>query len=286
MPVKIWANGSVYRYSNCKALRDKDAQKRAGNTKKTYKLKWRHYRAVSSACVRMFDTKQNNITFWTFTTDGAYDYPAAVKLFSRCLENLKKTYGLVQYVWTGELQKNGNPHFHAILDIPYVDVRVINAYWNDLTCMDPESPSVRLPKKKVGDKWVTDGSVVVDVQRLVKYVCKYMSKQVKSHMDMGARVCAMSKHLANAYETFEDMDASMEVVKDVEMSGFWTRQKTDFCDIYTPILPFNEIREFINRVLPPIRELEKSFTDLQKVAVQEFEIALSRFEDNQVSIVF
>lgn len=44
------------------------------------------------------------------------------------LTDLRRVYGLQNYVWRSELQKNGNVHFHLVIDI-YIDWKVLRNYW-------------------------------------------------------------------------------------------------------------------------------------------------------------
>lgn len=52
---------------------------------------------------------------------------------SRCLnlflQNLRKKYGVHNYVWKAELQKNGNIHFHLSIDKP-IHYMAIRRHWN------------------------------------------------------------------------------------------------------------------------------------------------------------
>lgn len=52
---------------------------------------------------------------------------------SRCLnlflQNLRKRFGVSNYVWKAELQRNGNIHFHLSFDKP-IHYMIIRRYWN------------------------------------------------------------------------------------------------------------------------------------------------------------
>lgn len=52
---------------------------------------------------------------------------------SRCLnlflQNLRNKFGVKNYVWKAELQKNGNIHFHLSIDKP-IHYMIIRKYWN------------------------------------------------------------------------------------------------------------------------------------------------------------
>lgn len=51
------------------------------------------------------------------------------KCLNRFLMNLRKVYGMQNYVWKAELQKNENIHFHLITDI-FAPHQAIRYYWN------------------------------------------------------------------------------------------------------------------------------------------------------------
>jgi len=46
--------------------------------------------------------------------------------------NLKRKYGVEQYFWIAEAQKNGNVHFHMIID-KYVEKKELQTLWNNCT---------------------------------------------------------------------------------------------------------------------------------------------------------
>ncbi|WP_157730177.1 rolling circle replication-associated protein [Tenacibaculum jejuense] len=51
------------------------------------------------------------------------------RLQTRYIENLQKTYGVKYYVWKAEAQKNGNIHFHLLLD-KWIHHTVHRKLWN------------------------------------------------------------------------------------------------------------------------------------------------------------
>lgn len=249
MPVKIHANGSIVAYAGSKPPpRSKDESIKIGSTQKTYRLTWKHYRSIASAAAVMYETRVNNLTFWTFTFAGKETYPEAVKAFSKFLDNFKKTYKLHAYVWTGELQKNGNPHFHLIADVPFISLRAITQAFCSSRGYFSNS-AVRLPKDALGN---TDGSVVQNVGSLVRYICKYMSKTAKDGKDMGARVCSMSKHLTNAFKTIEDPGAVSDCISIVKSSGAYSEYKTEYCTIYTPVVSFENAKKVTDQIQIPV----------------------------------
>lgn len=51
------------------------------------------------------------------------------KCLNAFLTNIRKVYGLQNYVWVSEIQKNGNLHFHMVID-KYINHHAIRYYWN------------------------------------------------------------------------------------------------------------------------------------------------------------
>lgn len=74
---------------------------------------------------------QPNLTFVTLTLPIEQKHTDKVfrKLLVRFIENLIKTYQVKHYVWKAEPQKNGNIHFHLIID-RWVAKEKIQNLWN------------------------------------------------------------------------------------------------------------------------------------------------------------
>lgn len=51
------------------------------------------------------------------------------KCLNLFLQNLRKKFGVTNYVWKAELQKNGNIHFHLSIDKP-IHYMIVRYYWN------------------------------------------------------------------------------------------------------------------------------------------------------------
>lgn len=244
--LKIWRNGQLTAYKPSGGCKNKDQASKAGKTAKKYRLTWKHYREISSAAVVMFENRKNRLTFWTFTTDGRDPYPVCVKFFSKFLDNFKKTYKCEQYIWTGELGDVGKkPHFHMLADVPYLSLAKVTKAYCDARGYYSSS-AVRLPKNKEGK---TDKSVVTNVGSLVRYICKYMSKSVKSGVDFGGRVYGMSRHLTNAFEVVEYPSLEKEILSSVASSGAWMEIKKEYCTMFAPTKKIEETQEFLDSIL-------------------------------------
>ncbi|WP_271404993.1 rolling circle replication-associated protein [Tenacibaculum soleae] len=79
------------------------------------------------------ESKKNNqyLAFVTLTlpTPQKHHDSELRKCLTRYIENLQKTYGVKHYVWKAEPQKNGNIHFHLIID-KYIHHETHRFLWN------------------------------------------------------------------------------------------------------------------------------------------------------------
>jgi len=137
------------------------------HTRKGYSIKKSTRRNLISSAFLLFVKKEHEIAFLTLT------FPYKVRKGERVnpylnifLTNLKKNYGAKNFLWTREDQKNGRPHFHLLIDMPYQPIKKINSAWCS-AINSYSSNAVRLPKHK---------GVVTNIERTCKYVTKYITK--------------------------------------------------------------------------------------------------------------
>lgn len=108
------------------------------------------------------------------TTPGFIDPPEEGRTISKFIDNLKKTYGLEQYVWVRELTKRGYPHFHFIADIDKFDPVRVSLHWSSLFGSDAKN-SIRLGSKPNRHNqrayWVKNS-------RMAWYLSKYIGKDL------------------------------------------------------------------------------------------------------------
>ncbi len=141
-----------------------------GKVVKKYRIDSARYRKIVSSSINLYRNKVNKIVFLTLTFPGSIDEFEANKCFSKFIDNLKATYGLKNYIAVKEFTLNGVPHYHVLADFPFFDIRRINGAWcNTFPINIPGSRNaVRLPKNHK--------SIVKDLHRCVKYLCKYFVK--------------------------------------------------------------------------------------------------------------
>jgi len=74
---------------------------------------------------------QKFVAFVTLTLPSSQKHTDKVlrKCLVRFIENLRKTYNVEHYVWKAEAQKNGNIHFHILID-RFIEWKTIRYLWN------------------------------------------------------------------------------------------------------------------------------------------------------------
>lgn len=167
--------------------------------KKTFCITSSVYRKIGGAVKEMYLKRKNKITFWAFTSPENINHNVFNLIMSDFIENLKKNYGLQNYVGVAERQKRGAIHYHYVFDMPFVDITILSNYLCAVGLRYKvvfEKNSIRLPPC---------GAVVRSQKGLVKYVCKYMSKGFEDKTKFDARCYFMSRGL---------------VRKDIELSEY------------------------------------------------------------------
>ena len=136
--------------------------------KKTFKLDSSRKRLIECSTIRMFYNKKYSLKWGALTFSKTVNHVEANKCLSKFLENLKENYKLNSYVIVKELHKSGNPHYHFIFDIPYVDFRRLNSAWCK-SCNNIMSYSSNA---------LTTGfkPVIKDIKSVIHYITKYITK--------------------------------------------------------------------------------------------------------------
>lgn len=112
--------------------------------------------------------------------------------FFRYIETLVNKYNVTHYIWRAEKQKNGNIHFHVIID-KYIDYKLIRKEWNSqLEVLDyiskfEEKHYHRNPNS-------TDIHIIRDAESAESYVSKYITKKEENQI-IGGHVWGCSNGL-------------------------------------------------------------------------------------------
>ncbi len=190
---------------------------------------------------RLKKENQKFVSFITLTIPSTQKHTDKVlrKMQTRFLENLKKTYKVEYYVWKAETQKNGNLHFHILID-QFVDWRNIRKLWNSqlfkLGYIEAYQKKMQsyfengfkmLPNDKrdyqtqykayLKNKAVsytnpnsTDIHSLKNVNNLTNYIVKYMTKKEVGKRSILGAVWGASNELKKIkYPTVNDVDTPL-----------------------------------------------------------------------------
>jgi hypothetical protein len=122
----------------------------------------------------------------TLTSPGYTSQADEPRFISRFFENMKKNYGLKDYLWVREYTKAGYPHFHIVADWYrakyFFDsdpgssrnrITLLSLYWSNLFGSTSHN-SVWL-----GGYWQNRRIYELRTQAQCRYLTKYMGKEVK-----------------------------------------------------------------------------------------------------------
>lgn len=107
-----------------------------------------------------------------------------------------------QWFWRAEKQKNGNIHFHFLID-SYFDKKQLQTVWNE--CLEPLGYINEFEKKyNHRNPPTTQIQVVPSGQNIIDYVIKYVGKNEGTDKVLG-RIWGMSDKLRNLKSYVEDI---------------------------------------------------------------------------------
>lgn len=131
-------------------------------------------RKIADACEYMRLTAKNKPLIFVATSPGFLENADQPRFISKFTDNLRKSYGCVNYVWVREYTGHGFPHFHFVADMPKVDVLQLSMYWSGLFGSEAKN-SIRLGTApgKNGRR-----SYYMTSKRMVWYLTKYIGKAI------------------------------------------------------------------------------------------------------------
>ena len=151
------------------------------------------------------------------------------------IQMLQKQCGLEQFFWRAEAQKNGNIHFHLIIDC-YISKSKANYLW-DLAQYNAGLLKEKPQKTETYHSSSTRIEAVQGVKAVAGYVIKYVTKEDGSRKIFG-RVWGCSKGLKKV--SVPAMEFSNEIAKEVTAISAQNKYEvyqTDFFIIhYTSVL--------------------------------------------------
>lgn len=168
---KVHWNGTVIKYTYPGRYLTKEDREKPKNPR-VYRLQFKHKMKIQDAAVYQnyhaldYGHLQH---FLTFTLNANEPFDQSNKPLIRVLDNLQKNYELQSYIWVREVTKKYTPHWHVLLEMPYIDYMVINDAWCKARKQSYSNNAVGKDKRK--------SAIVTNPLEASEYMAKYMGKE-------------------------------------------------------------------------------------------------------------
>lgn len=179
---------------------------------------------------------ERKLVFLTLTLSAVQVHPdqeIKSKILRPFMRWLRESQGCNNYIWKAEVQKNGNIHFHVIID-QFIDKDEVRYKWNEY--QDNLGYFERY-QRKFGDKQApsTQIEVVENQEQIERYIGKYISKS-QGCRSIEGRVWEASKNVKSLRYFEIERDTTTE--KNLQVAVMEKRMKFEAlenCNIYSTI---------------------------------------------------
>ena len=147
------------------------------------------------------------------------------------LRIIRERHGLENYVWKAEKQQNGNIHFHILVD-KFIERLKVSEIWNNI---QEHLGYLDYYKKKQGHRNAPSTQIesIRAKNDIVKYICKYLSKESEYGLIEGAVWKASKKLYSLDYFTvIKNYNEHESLQKEIE-NGNCRKKENDNCVIYS-----------------------------------------------------
>lgn len=254
-----------------------------------------------------------SFSFITLTLSSKFNqntnYTYYLKLF---IEKMKYRYGNINLVWKLELQQNGNPHYHLIID-KEIDWRVVRGVWNNIQKPEVKGYQAKMKKKykngfffdinmiennKIVDEetqlkryekgvkanWLNPNStdvVIIGYEEdgIFKYIAKYINKEeeeiensYKANRFWGCTDNLKELDYQKLYINELDEETQIELEKSL-IKTIKNENELELCSIYN-IIKTQQIIELINE-----KEIEnlKIIQTIEKIDYKKIEKDIEKY---------
>jgi hypothetical protein len=116
----------------------------------------------------------NFITLTLSAKQAHSDQHIKREMLGRFMEEIREKYGVINYIWKAEAQKNGNIHFHILIDryIPHTEIRRI---WNSIQDTNGYIDKFYIHQSHRNPN-STDIHQAKKIRNTLKYITKYITK--------------------------------------------------------------------------------------------------------------
>lgn len=159
------------------------------------------------------------LSFITLTIPDNTPMPAK-QLHKECLQPLlrwlRKTHGMLNYVWKVEQQQRGQLHYHLTSDC-YVDLQELRNYWNKLVERAHLMEGYKTYYQSSNPN-STDVHSVKNIRDLASYLIKYFTKEYQNPTSLDGKLwdCSTTLKQAKYYSTEFTGDIEADVLQAVE----------------------------------------------------------------------
>ena len=167
-------------------------------------------------------------TFCTVTLPKAQahtDQELRRRALNGLLQSLKRYVSMKNYIYVSELQKNGNIHFHIIVDVKVNKWKLRNLWRKQmyiLGYLDTYS------KHEAGQKYIaTQADQINDVTKVGKYISKYMAK-TNSVVQQGKKLEGRLWGMSDGVREYEGVIMDWKEAKQTGIVKIWEGQEIGF----------------------------------------------------------
>lgn len=141
------------------------------------------------------------------------------------IQEMKRKAGLKNYIYVSELQKNGNIHFHIIVDTKIGKWKLRNMWRKQMYLMgylDTYS------KYEAGQKYLaTQADAIDDVSKVGKYISKYMAK-TNSVVQQGKKLEGRLWGMSDGVRQYEGVVMSWKEAKQSGIIKIWEKEASSY----------------------------------------------------------
>lgn len=167
-------------------------------------------------------------TFCTVTLPKAQahtDQELRRRALNGLLQALKRYVGMKNYIYVSELQKNGNIHFHIIIDIKLNKWKLRNLWRKQMYLLGYLDTYA---KHEAGQKYIaTQADQINDVTKVGKYISKYMAK-TNSVVQQGKKLEGRLWGMSDGVREYQGVVMDWKEAKQTGIVEIWGGQESGF----------------------------------------------------------
>lgn len=213
---------------------------------------------------------RHKLSFITLTLPAKQkhsDKEIVKKVLQRWLNNVRKNYGLRNYVYRAETQKNGNIHFHLVTDSNLNYYQILHTWNKALENLNYISSFKKNTNKEVPNS--VDIKRVSNSSKISNYIAKYLAKGSKENEKRRKVDC---RHYA--------MSQELSKIKDFQKNA---KELAEFAYHSAKLLPnvVEKSTDWANYVVIDVKRLMAVFRDFNKELIAQFKM-YTGFQESRI----